>query len=179
MEIIVDNRIRDTYNAGLDRDGKSVTEITIHSTAGGGDTIGWMVKGGYMGKDTNGVAKYRKDDYKKSIGLFHYHISKAGLVTEIIDPTYYVYHSSSGTHDKYTIGIELEKDHSNNSDTPTDIQYNTLREMISYLKNKFPTITTLASHDYNAKYYSNRPPKPCPGTFDWNKLADLKLVINK
>jgi N-acetyl-anhydromuramyl-L-alanine amidase AmpD len=173
MKIIIDNRITDKFCKGLDRLGTVIAEITIHATAGGGDTIGWMASGGYMG---NG--KYRSEDYKKGVGLFHYHISKGGKVSQIIDPKYFVYHSSSGAHDKSTIGIELEKENRTNSDTPTDEQYDSLNDLIAFLIDTYPTINTLSSHDYNAKYYSNRDPKPCPGSFDWSRIANKALKQN-
>jgi N-acetyl-anhydromuramyl-L-alanine amidase AmpD len=176
-KIIIDNRITEKYTRGIERT-TTVKEIVIHATAGDGDTIGWMAAGGYMGKDTEGNKIYRANDYKKGVGLFHFNIKRDGSVIQIIDPLHWVYHSSCGKHDEETIGIELSKASPKNADAVTNEQMNTLLDLIAYLRTLFPTITTLASHDYNAKRYSNKDPKPCPGLFNWELLKSTKLKIN-
>lgn len=177
IRIIEDDRIEKQYCKGFERN-TSVKEIVIHATAGGGDVIDWMSKGGYMGVDSQGNKMYRANDYKKGIGLFHYNIKKDGSITQVINPDFWVYHSSSGAHDVETIGIEMTKDSPKNADIITKEQLDSLQYLIVYLKTRFPSITTLASHDYNAKKYSNRGPKPCPGTFDWQQLVKYNLKIN-
>lgn len=165
MKFEVDTRIRDKYFKGKIRVSQP-EEIVIHATAGLG-TISWMLAGGDMG---NG--KSRAEDYKKGVGLFHAIIARDGKVTEIIDPDLWVYHSSSDEHDGKTIGIELSKSEADNSDAPTPEQYRSLVDYIIKLKQKYASINDIVSHDYNARKYSNRPPKPCPGEFDWEWLIN-------
>ena len=163
MNFKIDDRIGYKYFGGYKRT-TDIKEITIHATAGGSsalNTIEWILKGGDMGNGKNRAA-----DYMKGIGLFHFIIDPTGEVTRIIDTEKWVYHSSSGMHDSDTIGIEIVKPDSHNATEPTDEQYLSLIDMIILLRKLYPTINVISSHDYNAKKYSNRPPKPCPGTFD-------------
>lgn len=169
MNFKIDNRISEKYFSGFPRD-SNITEITVHATAGGKDAesvIDWMVAGGDMGG-----GKTRAADYRRGIGLFHFIISPNGEVTRITDTDKWVYHSTSSLHDKLTIGIELVKPDSHNATAPTDEQYLSLIDMIILLRKLYPSIDTIASHDFNAAKYSGKPPKPCPGNFDWNKLRD-------
>ena len=111
----------------------------------------------------------RKELYVKGVGLFHFLIEPNGKIIEIIDPNKKVYHSSSLEHDDATIGIEIQKNH--NSDKPTIDQNMALFFLIQQLLEKFPTIKRINSHDFNRKKFSNLPPKPCPGKFDWDHLG--------
>lgn len=178
MNFKIDDRISKKYFAGYDRN-NDVKEIIVHATAGGmtaQSTIEWMLKGGDMGNGKN-----RATDYKKGVGTFHFIIDPSGEVTRIIDSDKWVYHSSSGSHDAVTIGIELVKPDSKNVTKPTDKQYLSLIDIIILLRKLYPTIDTISSHDYNAHKYSNKPPKPCPGAFDWNKIKDnfSEVTVNE
>ena len=96
MNIIVNTSIREKYMAGFPRPGQ-VTEIVIHGTGGGSTSkamINWIMGG------------EREKEYRRGIALFHYLIGREGGITEIINPSKWVYHSSSGIHDKETIGID-------------------------------------------------------------------------
>lgn len=173
IKIIKNEVIRKKYSYGFRRDKKDVTEIVLHATAGGG-TIKWMEDGGKM---PNGET--READYKQGIALVHYHISRIGEITEIIDPLNYVYHSSSREHDQHTICIEIGKLKSDNSDLPTNEQYNSLLLLIEYLKYNFKNINKITTHDYCARVYSGLKPKPCPGILDWSILEKTNLNIFK
>jgi N-acetyl-anhydromuramyl-L-alanine amidase AmpD len=153
MTIIKNTKIRERWCHGFKRSADQVKEIVIHATAGLG-TIKWME-----------TSDERKEQWSKGIGLFHFLIDRQGQVTEVIDPEFYVFHSSSGQHDLFTIGIELEKSKSNNSDVITLEQSDSLLSLIKQLCMMYPNISKIVSHDYNAKTFSNRPPKPCPGAF--------------
>lgn len=166
MNIFKDNIIRNKWHQGFNRDANP-TEITIHATGGGG-TLGYVREGG------------RKELYVKGVALFHYLVNIAGEVIEIIDPDKWVYHSSSMDHDKTTIGIEIEKASGTNSGLPSVQQMKSLTELIEHLCGLYP-IDTISTHDYNRKKYSNLPPKPCPGDFDWTAIEYKfkNITINK
>lgn len=155
MTIIKNTKIRDRWHKGYPRNSDDITEIVIHATAGGG-FIKWL-------EDYN----EREKEWKKGIGLVQYHINKAGLITEIIDVYNWVYHSSSGSHDKETIGIEVEKLDNKNASAITVEQAESLLSLTIELCKMFPTIKKIVSHDYNRKKYSGLAPKPCPGEFPW------------
>lgn len=159
MDIVKDEIIRTKFHSGFDRGGKVVKEITTHATGGGG-TLGYVQGGG------------RAELYVKGVALFHYLINTAGVVTEIIDPDKWAYHSSSGNHDAETIGIEIEKPSSTNSGKPNVQQMKSYIELIEYLRGRFPTIISIATHDYNRAFFSQLPPKPCPGDFDWSPVME-------
>ena len=159
MNITKDDIIRTKFHAGFSRDNTPVKEITIHATGGGG-TLGYVQSGG------------RAELYRQGIALFHYLIRVSGEVVEIIDPDNWVYHSSSGQHDKETIGIEIEKPSITNSGLPKVEQMSALLDLVGCLRSQYPSISIIATHDYNRKVYSNQPPKPCPGDFDWSTIKE-------
>lgn len=159
MEIIKDTGIRNKYHQGFTRLCKP-TEITIHGTGGGPGVLKWM----YGGE--------RSKYYKKGIGLFHYLIKRNGKTTEVIDPKNWVWHSSSGEHDEYTIGIELVNLSPGNLLGYTEAQYLSLFQLIDFLYEKYP-IKIIRSHNITKKIWSkSKRGKVCPGPrFDWEKLA--------
>lgn len=144
---------------------KQPTEIVIHGTGGGSKKgiIKWMLNPG----------KWKEERYNKGIGLFHYLIGRDGSITEIINPNYWVYHSTSGSHDKKTIGIELVNPSKTNKRKYTEKQYIALIDLIkNNLMMKY-RIDTIVSHKFNIwKYNKNarKYDKECPGNFNWNRL---------
>lgn len=168
MNIIINNDIRNKYNKGFPRPGLP-NEIVIHATGGGksaADLIKWMMGG------------ERAHEYYGGIALFHYLNDYDGNVTEIIDPDRWIYHSSSGTHDSETIGIENMSPAADNSYGFTEQQYQSLFELILSLLEKYP-INSIAGHNFNTIKFSGQQyvKVPCPGNFNWNRLADF-LSLN-
>jgi len=175
VDIIVDRQVRTKYQRGWIRKIRKlpISEIVIHSTAGGKTAEGilrWMMGG------------QRAREYYKGIALFHYLIDREGgdNIVEIIDPSYWVWHSGSGNHDKKTIGIEIVNPSKTNREPCTEEQYTLLFNLIfKHLIPAYPTINQIVSHDYNRITYSRKPPKGCPGSgFDWSRL-EREIVINK
>jgi N-acetyl-anhydromuramyl-L-alanine amidase AmpD len=153
--------IRKKYHEGFERKPEDISQIVIHGTGGGSSAeslIRWMDTG------------ERSEDYKKGIALFHYLIDYNGDVYNIIDPSKWVYHSSSGAHDKKTIGIELMNKNVNNEDVYTLSQYKSLCDIILELMTKYH-ITSFIGHGACKQIYS-KSYKECPGNFDWSILAD-------
>jgi len=153
MNIIIDDKIRHKWHSGNARY-SAPNEIVLHGTGGGG-TYNWVLGGG------------RASEYVQGIALFHYLIENDRTL-EIIDPDRWVFHSSSGYHDRSTIGIELLNTSPQNKIPYSEDQYRMLFDLLILLTEKYP-IDTITSHSYNAKKYSNRD-KDCPGAFDWEKL---------
>lgn len=165
VDILIDKQIRNKYQQGWigKKRGKAVTEIVIHGTQGGTSIEGllsWM----YGGE--------RAKEYNQGIALFHYGIGQDGKIVEVIDPEYWVYHSSSGAHDKTTIGIELMNPDKANMQPYTEAQYKALFGLIfDHLLPLYPSIKRIVSHNYNQKTYSGWG-KQCPGQgFDWSKVT--------
>jgi hypothetical protein len=162
--IIINQSIRQKYMAGFHRQSQPI-EIVMHGTGGGTSSHGmidWMLGG------------ERAAEYNKGIALFHYLIDRDGQVTEIISPSNWVYHSSSGLHDMLTIGIEHIKPDALNTTEPTDEQYQSDLEMIVFLMNQYP-INSIIGHVQNTLKYSG--PQyvkvPCPGIYDWVRLQTM------
>ena len=166
MNVITDTRVRDKYCKGFDRS-TPIAEIVIHATGGGSSTesmIEWMLAG------------ERATEYENGVALFHYLTSPDQPTVEIIDPDKWVYHSSSGYHDKETIGIEnIKPDSQNKGYLPPD-QMQALCELVATLLLKYPSISRIVSHDFNAQKFSGRGPKPCPGDFSWNDFIECISV---
>jgi len=169
VNIKIDTTIRKKYKKGWAKKGrkKPIIEIVIHGTAGGSTTSGllnWMMSGA------------RAKKYNRGIGLFHYTIGRVGNIVEVIDPNYWVYHSTSGNNDKQTIGIELLNPDKNNEDAYTSKQYKSLFDLIfNHLLPIYPSITRITSHRYNIltknkKSIAKKYDKNCPGNFDWFML---------
>lgn len=159
MEIKINNTIRNKYTKGLIRP-SDPDEIVIHGTGGGASAsvlINWMLSG------------ERAKEYTRGIALFHYLIDYTGEVFEIINPNYWVYHSSAGLHDKTTIGIEMMNHSPQNAGEFTDGQYTALFNLIDLLMKKYE-IKSIVGHGYNKLKYSGSD-KNCPGNFDWEKLG--------
>jgi N-acetyl-anhydromuramyl-L-alanine amidase AmpD len=164
----IDNRVSDKWHRGFRRE-LQVTTIVLHGTAGTKSTrglIGWMLEG------------HRQNLYKKGIALFHFVIDLQGEVTRIIDPEFWVYHSSCGIQDERTIGIELINPDPNNKNSYTDLQYESLFKLIfDELMKTFPSIRAIASHKRMKQKFSGGT-KNCPGNFDWNKLEEEMIERN-
>ena len=178
VPIVVDKTVRTKYKAGwINRKRtKPIIEVVIHGTAGGDTTAGllhWMYNDGRPG-------------YYDGIGLFHYAIGRGskdeipGLIVEIIDPEYYVYHSTSSRNDFTSIGIELLNSSNGNRNPYTDEQYASLFSLIFDHIIKLYPVTRIVSHKYNiwrwnSKATAQKNDKNCPGNFDWARLdAELK-----
>jgi hypothetical protein len=163
--ITKDLRVREMYKMGWEPKLRKydITEIVIHATAGSTTAEGillWMLGG------------EKASDYKQGIGLFHYLIDRdQDNIIEVIDPNYWTWHSTSASHDQYTIGIEMVNPSKTNRMPFTEIQYTSLFNLIfNKLLIDYPTIKSIVSHDFNANKYSGKPPKPCPGAFEWTRL---------
>lgn len=168
-DITKNTDIRNRWHQGYPRKKSQITEVVIHGTGGGNlnGLLRWMFKSGRKG-------------YRKGVSLFHYAIGRKGKTVEIIDPDNYVYHSSSGRHDKKTIGIELLNPNVTNNGGYTNAQYEALSHLLMQLMRIYP-ITSIVSHNYNKQRYS-RGSKNCPGEFDWwrieNYLTDYGYIYN-
>jgi N-acetyl-anhydromuramyl-L-alanine amidase AmpD len=161
-EIRIDTAIREKWHAGHGRPGPP-NEIVIHGTGGGG-TYKFVLDGG------------RAQEYKRGVALFHYLIASDGVITEIISPDRWVYHSSSGRHDERTIGIELENKSANNAQAYTDAQYASLFALVFDELMVRYKIKRLVSHNFNGLKFSDQG-KACPGKgFDWKLLSEEMKV---
>lgn len=163
MNIIYDGRVFEKYFAPIssefERDINDISEIVIHGTGGGQSAKGiikWMLDG------------EREILYKKGIALFHYEIDRNGDIYQIIPDLNWVYHSSSGEHDKKTIGIELVNPVIFNRGPYTIDQYNSLFSLIKKFIGLY-SINYIAGHGANKLKYSGSY-KECPGKFDWTLL---------
>ena len=164
MNIIVNTSIREKYMSGFPRPGK-VTEIVIHGTGGGSTSkaiINWIMGG------------ERAKEYLRGVALFHYLIDREGGIIEVINPSKWVYHSSSGIHDKETIGIEHINPDAKNQDAFTDEQYQSDLDLILFLITQFP-VTSIIGHVQNTLKYSGQKyvKVPCPGNYDWPRLQKM------
>jgi hypothetical protein len=171
MNIINEDRIYKKYFHAIEdqfiRKVDNVKEIVIHGTGGGKSAraiLNWMLAG------------ERAEEYKKGIGLFHSEIDLNGDQYNILSPLYWCYHSSSGPHDKLTIGIELVNPTIGNTGGYTDAQYKALFETIDAYLGLFP-ITTICGHGYNGHKFSSKY-KSCPGNFDWKRLLEFLVQEN-
>jgi hypothetical protein len=168
MEIIKNKSIREKYMSEFHRQSPPI-EIVLHGTGGGSSAQGiidWMMGG------------ERSEEYKKGIALFHYLVDRDGAVTEIIDPTMWVYHSSSGLHDMLTIGIEHINPDKKNNKIYTGPQYQSDFELIKMLLEKYPAIKSIIGHTQNTLKYSGpeHVKVPCPGNYDWPLLQKMLAV---
>jgi N-acetyl-anhydromuramyl-L-alanine amidase AmpD len=161
MKMKINRTIREKYTPGFLRPSKPI-EIVIHGT-GGGASADVMIKWIEAGE--------RATEYVKGIALFHYLVDFDGTTTEIISPDNWVYHSSSGSHDQLTIGIELMNKSAGNTNGYTDLQYGCLFNLITDLMDKYP-IKSIVGHGYNDLKYSGTD-KACPGNFDWARLGEF------
>lgn len=155
-----DTRVAEKYHSGFIRT-EHPSVVVIHGTGGGhtaDSIIKWMLDG------------ERAAQYKKGIALFHFLIDRTGDTVEIINPTRWVYHSSSGHFDAKTIGIELVNPATDNNGGYTPEQYRALETLVfDELLSRYP-IVEIMSHNYAGAKYSNRP-KACPGkNFSWLEI---------
>lgn len=169
----IDTRIRDLYHMGFNRSDSGVSHFIIHGTAGGNkaeDCLSWMLKGGDMG---GGV--YRREQYKKGIALFQYMIDRSGEIIELINPHNYVYHSSTGSFDLKTIGVELINPDRNNGGKYTEEQYKALTALYKFLQQRFSEMKTIQGHG-SIKMERTKSGKVCPGLgFDWASFRGLLI----
>lgn len=158
--IVQDYSVTQKWHDGWKRPLSRITEVVIHHTAGTGniETLKkWMLGG------------ERKDQYVKGISLFHFAVDRDGKIWKAGPISRWWYHSCSGKHDMYTVGIE----HIHKSGPFTDAQYDSLFWILfEYMPHFCPSYNRIVSHDYNYNTYSNNK-KGCPGPdFDWDRLEN-------
>ncbi len=172
--MIYNNKIFEKYFESISenfiRSLLDITEIVVHGTGGGQSApaiLKWMENG------------ERSVQYRKGVALFHYEIDRNGDIYQVIPPSYWVYHSSCGKHDKCTVGIELVNPKVENLGGYTDKQYESLIEFFKdHISDYFVNVKSIVSHGYNKQKYSGKY-KNCPGQeFDWDRLARA-LNLNK
>ena len=164
IEIIQKPSIFEKYKSGFDRGLPSINTLVIHHTDGEGtfDTLeNWMLTG------------ERANLYYQGIGLFHYCNDKEGKVYQIMPIEKWVYHSESGVMDQYTIGIE----NIHRTGEFTQAQYESLAELVVYLKNTYKNFKYITTHDWMRNTYSGLGSKGCPSSFF--KMDTLKNIIEK
>jgi hypothetical protein len=167
MNLIQEDRIFKKYFEPIAekqiRENNDITEVVIHGTGGGLSAkgiINWMLGG------------ERASQYVKGVALFHYEIDLNGDVYQILDDKYWVWHSTSGKHDKNTIGIELVNTSSENKGGYQIEQYEALIKVLKLLLPKYP-ITKIGGHGAVQKKFSGGY-KLCPGhLFDWGMLENI------
>ncbi len=155
-----DYSVVEKWHSGWKRSLEDITEVVIHHTDGTGtiDSLRkWMLEG------------ERKEQYTKGISLFHFAIGKDGLIWKAGPISRWWYHSCSGQHDRFTIGIE----NIHKSGEFSEEQYSNLFWLLfEYMPHFCTSYYRIVSHDYNFQTYSNRK-KGCPGPdFDWSRLED-------
>jgi hypothetical protein len=169
VPIVVDRQIRTKYQMGWInkiRNTNTIKEVTLHATGGGVSTtslLRWIWEG------------ERSAEYKKGIALFHFLVGRDGVIVSIIDPAYYVYHSTSGQHDKSTLAVECINPSKNNDSPWPQVQYDSFFSLLfNHLFTLYPSIDRICSHRYNMMKYSPQvSPKQCPGAgFEWSKLDE-------
>jgi N-acetyl-anhydromuramyl-L-alanine amidase AmpD len=164
MNIIQENRIFDKFFKKISKSfiREDIEEIIVHGTGGGVSAsaiINWMLGG------------ERKAEYERGIALFHYEIDRNGDVYQIISPKYWCYHSSSGRHDKKTIGIELVNPIKENHGSYMIQQYNSLCNLIKMFMTTYD-LKVIAGHGATKQKYSGGY-KNCPGEkFEWSILEN-------
>lgn len=144
---------------------EDVSEIVIHGTGGGttaASLIKWMLSGG------------RAEEYKKGIALFHFLVDRSGEIVKLYDISRWMYHSSSGQHDKCTIGIEMMNPSGNNQTEYTTEQYNSLADLVKSICDMCK-IKSVVGHGYNKQKFSGEY-KVCPGRFDWFNFAEILKI---
>ncbi len=154
-----DYSVNNKWHGGWNRSLSQITEAVIHHTGSNGsiDSLKkWMLGG------------ERKSQYKNGISLFHFAIGRDGTIWQAGDLSRWWYHSCSGKHDRFTVGIELV----HKSGLFTDAQYTSLFWLLFvYMFHFCPSFYRIVSHDYNYDSYSNMK-KGCPGSdFDWGRLV--------
>lgn len=171
---VIDDRIRNKYHAGFNRQDDIITHFIVHGTAGGQtaeSNLKWMLSGGAVPDGTT-----RENQYRRGVCLFHAIIDRDGKIIEIINPHKFVYHSSSGTFDSHTIGVELTNPDRTNGGSYTDMQYKALAKYYLWLSEIFVNMKTIEGHGA-IKQEKTGTYKFCPGAFSFNKL-NIMLVDN-
>lgn len=166
---IIPTGIQAQYDAGTRskvRAIQSIVELVVHGTAGGQSAaavINWMQNGEL-------AASYRKGE-----ALFHYLIGRDGQIFQIVEPSRWCYHSSSGIHDKKTVGVELVNPTGTNAGAYTNEQYFALADLVDHLKKIGCPIRLAVGHGRNQLRYSpSYGYKQCPGAgFSWPRFADM------
>lgn len=162
MNITVNTELLERYPC-FTRELSDISEIVIHGTGGGVNANGllrWMLS-----------SQGRIEEYEKGIGLFHFIIDRDGEIIKLYDLTRWMYHSSSGQHDKCTVGIELMNPSTNNQVEYSPEQYTALVYLVSTIC-KVASIKTIVGHGYNKQKYSGKY-KACPGRFDWFNFGEM------
>ena len=155
--------IYDKYKNGFKRDNPP-NQIVIHGTGGGASAqslFDWIL----------GNKFERADAYRGGEG-FPYLIDRNGDIYELSDPAkIWQYHSGTGGHDKWTIGIELVNPSGGNLAEYTAQQYGELCKLIVRLLSEFP-INMIVGHGALQKRITGKY-KVCPGPgFEWDILAN-------
>lgn len=171
IEIIKDYSYRQKFHVGFQRSSPP-TQIIIHGTGGVEFKYYPVNKIASLGERFMWDVYYgaHKQDYIKGSSLFHYFIGEDGRCWEVIDPNNWVYHAAIGSADNTTIGIETFNILPNNQGQFAQNSIDTLYELIKYLLDTFPSITSIAGHgareaEVDKKY------KICPGpNFSWSSL---------
>jgi len=164
--IIKDFRVTNKWSKGKNRTNDDVIELVLHGTGGGSNVkslLQWMLNG------------ERAKSYKQNIGLFPFAIDLNGDIYQLVDNPgeHWFWHSNSGNHDKNTIGVELLNQSSQNTNSYTEAQYNSLFWLaFEYMPYYFENYTRIVGHDYNYNLYQHNK-KGCPGSgFSWQKMQD-------
>ena len=170
--ILQEDKIRLKYPNAFIRDLSLVSEVVYHSTAGFSDYekfIEWVLSG------------ERDREYQNNIGLFHFVIEPNGGIHQIFDYKNWFYHSSSGKHDRRTIGIECMNPSPQNDVELTNEQYASLIDLtFNEIFSKFK-ISYIVGHSMNGLIYSNvyKNTPYCPGkVFKWS-LIENELLSRK
>lgn len=164
LQIIKRFDVTQTWHPGWKRNIEDITECVIHGTGGGKTATGllsWMIGG------------ERSKQYKKGIALFHFLIDRKRIIYQLSPIDRWYYHSSSGKHDKKTIGIELLNPAPGNEGDYTEGQYSSLEDLLFGSLFACRSITRIVGHDYNYNTYLGKR-KGCPGKyFSWTRIRDM------
>lgn len=165
--------VREMYHEGFSRDLEDVEEVTIHGTGGARSASGifnWM---------QNLAQPWEADRWKRGVALYHFLIDRVGEIYQLVDLDRWVYHSSSGQHDKKTIGIELINPVKDNQGGYTLQQYESLDYVLGNIILPLCPVERVSSHQFNYRNFSGGD-KSCPGPlFNWSRLDYLPLDIRK
>jgi N-acetyl-anhydromuramyl-L-alanine amidase AmpD len=134
---------------------RPIENIIIHSSFDALGTDPYSVDGV--------IAEYKSYDVSP-----HYLISRDGIVYQLVDENYLAQHAGGGKLpdgsekvNTTSIGIEMiYKD----TESPNELQYAALKEMVRYLKSKYP-IKNVLEHSTTDKYG-----KTDPWNFEMNKI---------
>jgi len=170
IKIVKKYEFRQRWFAGKKRK-SGISEIVIHGTGGSKGADPSSGRGGQGVLKWVATNKAGASNYKKGIALFHYLVTEAGSIYEVISPARWCNHASIGGLDEKTIGIETYNPKSDNSEKLTKPQFDALINLIQFIMEK-ANIKTISGHGARqastSKIY-----KVCPGeNFDWKGIQD-------